>query len=73
MLQFKTNINCGNCIRAVTGFLNEVPGVSRWEVDTSNPDKILSVEGEHFNPEAVIAAVQDAGFDIAPLKEERSA
>lgn len=68
-LQFKTNINCGNCVRAVSGFLNEVPGVAHWEVDTAVPDKILTVQGDAVTVEEVIAAVQDAGFDIASLEE----
>lgn len=64
MHQFKTTINCQNCIRSVTGFLNEVPGIERWEVDTANPDKILTVFGEATTAEAIIAAVEEAGFDI---------
>jgi copper chaperone CopZ len=62
-LTFKTNINCGNCVRSVTGFLNEVEGIVQWEVDTANPDKILTVEGDML-AEAVVEAVEDAGFDI---------
>ncbi|MFM9950144.1 MAG: heavy-metal-associated domain-containing protein [Saprospiraceae bacterium] len=62
-LQFKTNINCSNCVRSVSGFLKEVGGIVRWEVDTANPDKILTVEGA-VPADAVIAAVEEAGFDI---------
>ena len=62
-LQFKTNINCSNCVRSVSGFLNDVGGIVRWEVDTANPDKILTVEGA-VPADAVIAAVEEAGFDI---------
>lgn len=61
--EFKTNINCGSCVRSVTGFLDDVPGVTIWRVNTEDPRKILSVEGE-VDSAAVIAAVQDAGFDI---------
>jgi copper chaperone len=64
-LQFKTNINCGNCVRTVTGFLNDVKGIEKWEVDTNNPDKILTVEGAEVTAAAVIEAVEEAGFDIA--------
>ncbi len=64
VLQFKTNINCGNCVRAVTGFLNDVEGVRTWTVDTDNPDKILTVEGDAVTAEAVVEAVEDAGFDV---------
>ena len=62
-LTFKTNINCNNCIRSVTGFLNDVKGIDQWKVDIDNPDKILTVEGD-VTIEAVVEAVEDAGFDI---------
>lgn len=62
-LQFKTNINCGNCIKAVTNFINDVEGIQSWKVDTDNPDKILTVEGD-LQATAVIEAIEDAGFDI---------
>lgn len=63
-LTFKTNINCNNCIRSVTGFLNEVPTIAQWHVDITNPDKILTVEGDDVTVEEVVAAVEEAGFDI---------
>ena len=66
--KFKTTINCGNCVKAVTGFLSDVPGIDRWEVDTSNPDKILSVSGSIVDEAAVVEAVEDAGFDIQPIE-----
>ncbi len=65
--QFKTNINCNNCIRSVTGFINDVDGIQNWEVDTDNPDKILTVEGD-FDIEAIVEAVEDAGFDITSVE-----
>ncbi len=64
-LQFKTNIHCNGCIRSVTGFINEVPGIEHWEVDLENPDKILTVEG-NVTTQAIMDAVQEAGFDINP-------
>jgi copper chaperone len=45
-LKFKTNINCGGCIATVTPTLNNLKGVKHWEVDTTNPNKILSIEAE---------------------------
>lgn len=69
VLQFKTNINCNNCVRAVTGFLDEVPGVKEWGVDTDNPDKILTVKGENVTEEQIVEAVEDAGFDIKEVIE----
>lgn len=65
-LHFKTTINCANCLRAVTPFLNEEKEISSWQVDTNNPDKLLTVQGESVRPEQVIQAVQEAGFEIEP-------
>ena len=66
-LKFKTNINCGNYIRSVTPFLNELDNVESWNVDTQNPDKILTVEGEEVTREEVTEAVKSAGFDAQPM------
>lgn len=68
-LKFKTNINCNNCIRSVSGFLNDVEEIKRWEVDIANPEKILTVEGDEVTAEAVIEAVEEAGFDIEKVEE----
>ncbi|MBK8045616.1 MAG: heavy-metal-associated domain-containing protein [Haliscomenobacter sp.] len=68
--QFKTTINCGNCIRTVTAFLNDVPGIAHWEVDTKNPEKVLTVEGEQLDITAIIVAVEEAGFDIVPIGQD---
>jgi len=67
-LKFKTSINCANCLRAVTPFLNAEASVEKWNVDTNNPAKILTVEGENVVPELVMKAVAQAGFDIEPLQ-----
>jgi copper chaperone len=61
-LRFKTTINCGNCIRTVTPFLNEVEGIKSWNVDTENPDKILTVETD-LDAELIVETVEDIGFD----------
>lgn len=66
-LKFKTNINCGNCVRTVTGFINEVDGIEKWEVDVANPEKILTVEGEELDGEEIVKAVEEAGFDISKV------
>jgi len=62
--QFKTNINCGSCIKSVTPFLNELDNVDTWKVDTENPDKILKVELDDENASSVLDAVKKAGFNI---------
>lgn len=61
-LKFKTNINCGGCIRAVTPSLNAEQNIEEWNVDIENPDKVLTVKGENVTEETVTEAVKKAGF-----------
>ena len=63
-LQFKTNINCGGCIKAVTPALNQEAGAGNWQVDTANPNKILTITSNQLTAEQVVQIVEDAGFKI---------
>ncbi len=68
-LRFKTTINCGGCIKAVTPSLNKEVGANNWQVDTASPDKILTVTSGQVSMAQVLAAVEQAGFKITPLSE----
>ncbi len=63
-LKFKTNINCGGCIKAVTPTLNREAGAGNWQVDTANPDKILTINSDQLSAAQVVQAVEQAGFHI---------
>ena len=60
-LHFNTNINCGGCIKAVTPTLNGEKSITSWQVDTANPNKVLTVTG-NVTEEQVLVLVEDAGF-----------
>ncbi|MBD1384631.1 hypothetical protein IDJ75_05015 [Mucilaginibacter rigui] len=62
-LKFKTNINCGGCIAKVTPALNETVGEGNWLVDTSVPEKILTVKAETIS-NSIIKRVESVGFRI---------
>lgn len=66
-LKFKTNLKCGSCVAQVTPHLNKVEGIGQWQVDTANPDKILTVESENVEPRHIVEAVQTAGFRAEKL------
>lgn len=66
-LQFKTNINCGGCVKGVTPFLNEIKEIKKWSVDTDIPEKVLTIEGDSLDSQKIIEAVEDAGFDIVAM------
>ncbi len=67
-LKFKTNINCGNCVATVKPFLDALPAGTEWNVDTTNPEKILTVKGETVAGPEVVNKVQQAGFKIEEQK-----
>lgn len=66
--QFKTNINCGGCVRAVTPTLNGEQSITNWQVDTSNPDKVLTVTCA-LDEDEIIDLVEKAGFKATPLAQ----
>jgi len=66
-LKYKTNINCGGCIKSVTPFLNELDNIDTWKVDIENPDKILEVNLEDDNKTIIIETVKKAGFEIEEI------
>ncbi|MDX2001288.1 MAG: cation transporter [Chitinophagales bacterium] len=65
-LQFNTSINCQNCVRLVSSYLDEEQSIESWEVDTANPDKVLTVRGAALDKEHIIETVKSAGFEISP-------
>jgi len=67
-LKFKTNIKCGGCIAAVTPHLNKLSAIKKWEVDTQNPDKILTIEGKPgIDDQEVIDTLENAGYKAEKL------
>lgn len=68
-LKFKTNINCSSCVAKVTPFLDGQEGLEKWNVDTNNPDKILTVEVCDLSSEQVMETVKKTGFKIEPINQ----
>ncbi|WP_394772432.1 heavy-metal-associated domain-containing protein [Mucilaginibacter sp.] len=67
-LKFKTNIKCGGCIATVTPALDTLDGVSKWGVDTANPDKILTIESENgLTASEVISTLKTKGYNAEKI------
>lgn len=62
-LKFKTNINCMGCVAKFTPHIENVEGIQAWAVDTTTPDKVLTIEGDLTESEA-LALVKKAGFIV---------
>jgi len=67
-LQFKTNLNCGGCVSKVKADLDNAEGINEWNVNTENPDKILSVNSTGITEEAIINIIKSKGFNAEPIK-----
>ena len=66
IIKFKTTIKCAGCVSKVTPFLDEALGEDNWEVDYTNPSKVLTVVGE-TDYSKVIEAVEKAGYKAERL------
>jgi len=69
-LKFKTNVNCGGCVAAVTPHLNQVKGILKWSVDTTNPMKVLTVEASELDPDMVVETLKSAGYKADLMASE---
>jgi copper chaperone CopZ len=65
--KFKTNINCGGCIKSITPYLEELKDIE-WKVDTGDKRKVLEVKTEIHTEQEIINKVNEAGYEARPLR-----
>ncbi len=49
-------------VHKVEQFLSKQKGIDNWEVDTNNPDKILTIESNGASEDDVKSTLQKIGF-----------
>jgi copper chaperone len=59
-----TGMTCDHCVNAVTNALKEVPGVADARVNLATKSAV--VEGDNFDAKALIAAVEEEGYEASP-------
>ena len=57
-------MSCDHCMVAVTGEVGEVAGVQAVDVDLET--KLVRVSGAGIDDAAVVAAIDEAGYDAVP-------
>jgi copper chaperone CopZ len=57
-------MTCGHCSSAVTEEVTKVPGVAAVDVDLDT--KLVRVAGSDVDEAAVVAAIDEAGYDAVP-------
>ena len=58
-------MSCEHCVVAVTGEVGDVAGVATVDVDLGT--KLVRVSGSGIDGTAVIAAIDEAGYDAVPV------
>ncbi|WP_314777605.1 heavy-metal-associated domain-containing protein [Cardiobacterium hominis] len=58
-------MNCGGCVKNVTGILQGVDGVARADVSLEANNATVSFDPAKTNPAALIEAVEDGGFEAS--------
>jgi copper chaperone CopZ len=58
-------MTCGHCASAVSGELLTLPGVNDVAVDLATGEVVVTSDGD-LDGDAVAAAVDEAGYTLAP-------
>ena len=66
-------ITCFGCVQAVQSALEQVPGVTHAEVSLDTSEALVEYDPGQTDPEALVAAVTDSGFEAAPKAPDPSA
>jgi copper chaperone CopZ len=56
-------MSCGHCEAAIKREVGSVAGVASVDVDLDS--KLVTVRGETLDRDAIVAAIDDAGYDVA--------
>lgn len=60
-----TGMTCDHCVRAVRDEVSAIQGVTNVEVDLASGQVTIEAATE-LDPAAVAAAVDEAGYEVAP-------
>ncbi|VTU01686.1 heavy metal transporter : Uncharacterized protein OS=Fibrella aestuarina BUZ 2 GN=FAES_2978 PE=4 SV=1 [Gemmataceae bacterium] len=63
-VKVKTNLRCGACVKSIRPLFDAEPSIERWSADVSNPDKVLTVEGEDVSVAWVGELLGKKGYQV---------
>jgi copper chaperone len=58
-------MSCGGCVENVTGALQGLDGVGKADVSLEQAQAVISFDPAIVQREALIEAIEDAGFDAS--------
>ena len=69
ILIFKTDLNNPQRISKVEQLMQEINGISRWNVDMHDCDNVLRIEATKVSPRAVENVLKKAGYYCEELQD----
>lgn len=69
ILIFRTNIRSARDLLKVKPLLDDHPSISKWNVDTSDVDKVLRIEATALTIEEVNQLILQAGYHCEELED----
>jgi hypothetical protein len=69
VLVFKTNILTDEDVEKIGWVLTSESNITRWNIDRDDIDKVLRIECDQLQPNAVIRLLRDAGFECEELPD----
>ena len=64
---FKSNLKCEGCIEQIRIPLSQILEIDHWEVDLTNPDKLIFLYGDLIDYKAVISKIGEVGYRLEYL------
>ncbi|RZK44892.1 MAG: copper chaperone [Pedobacter sp.] len=68
ILVFKTNLRYKKNISEAVSHIENIPGVSRWNVDLKDRDKVLRIEASNLAPKLVEETLTSIGYYCKELE-----
>jgi hypothetical protein len=69
VLVFKTNILTDEDVEKIGWVLTSESNITRWNIDRDDIDKVLRIECDQLQPDAVIRLLRNAGFECEELPD----
>jgi len=67
--QFKTNIQCADCLEKVKPYLESNNEIRSWHIDINDKNKVLTIETDKLSSEIVTEIIKNAGYSAEPLHQ----
>ena len=68
ILVFKTNLRYKKNISEALSYIEKIPGISRWNVDLKDRDKVLRIESSNLAPKVVEETLTNIGYYCKELE-----